>query len=64
MYSVLMRFATINGLPVSSWTDPRDRCRLRRSKIDGDVIHALYVVRNPDKLRHLAAGSPREAYQP
>ena len=23
-------------------------------EIDGDVIRALYVVRNPDKLRHLA----------
>jgi RNA polymerase sigma-70 factor (ECF subfamily) len=27
--------------------------------IDGDVIRALYVVRNPDKLRHLAASSRR-----
>jgi hypothetical protein len=26
-------------------------------EIDGDVIRALYVVRNPDKLRHLAAVS-------
>ena len=24
-------------------------------EIDGDVIRALYVVRNSDKLRHLAA---------
>jgi hypothetical protein len=24
-------------------------------EIEGDVIRALYVVRNPDKLRHLAA---------
>ena len=23
-------------------------------EIEGDVIRALYVVRNPDKLRHLA----------
>jgi hypothetical protein len=23
-------------------------------EIDGDVVRALYVVRNPDKLRHLA----------
>jgi len=26
-------------------------------EIEGDVIRALYVVRNPDKLRHLAAAS-------
>jgi RNA polymerase sigma-70 factor (ECF subfamily) len=23
-------------------------------EIEGDVVRALYVVRNPDKLRHLA----------
>lgn len=28
--------------------------------IDGDDIWALYVVRNADKLRHLAAASPTE----
>jgi hypothetical protein len=26
-------------------------------EIAGDVIRAIYVVRNPDKLRHLAATS-------
>jgi RNA polymerase sigma-70 factor (ECF subfamily) len=26
-------------------------------EIEGNVIRALYVVRNPDKLRHLAAGT-------
>jgi RNA polymerase sigma-70 factor, ECF subfamily len=25
-------------------------------EIEGDVIRAIYVVRNPDKLRHLASG--------
>jgi hypothetical protein len=29
-------------------------------EIDGDVIRALYVVRNPEKLRHLAA-APHES---
>jgi RNA polymerase sigma-70 factor (ECF subfamily) len=28
-------------------------------EIDGGVIRALYVLRNPDKLRHLAA-APHE----
>jgi len=27
-------------------------------EIEGDVIQALYVVRNSDKLRHLAAAPP------
>jgi RNA polymerase sigma-70 factor (ECF subfamily) len=31
-------------------------------EIEGDLIRALYVVRNPDKLRHLAAPStPHES---
>jgi hypothetical protein len=31
-------------------------------EIEGEVIRALYVVRNPDKLRHLAAPStPHES---
>jgi len=29
-------------------------------EIDGDVICALYVVRNPDKLRHLASSTLHE----
>ena len=28
--------------------------RIAAFEIDGDVIRTLYVVRNPDKLRHLA----------
>ena len=28
-------------------------------KIEGEVIRALYVVRNPGKLRHLAKASAR-----
>ena len=30
-------------------------------EIEGDVIRALYVVRNPDKLRHLAKASAPQA---
>jgi RNA polymerase sigma-70 factor (ECF subfamily) len=29
-------------------------------EIEGDVVKAIYVVRNPDKLRHLAVGTTRE----
>ena len=50
-----MRFAIINGLPgviVDSADGPVQTAAI---EIDGGVIRALYVVRNPDKLRHLAA---------
>ena len=30
-------------------------------EIEDGVIRALYVVRNPDKLRHLAASLPHES---
>jgi len=31
-------------------------------EIEGDVIRALYVVRNPDKLQHLGtASAPHES---
>jgi hypothetical protein len=39
-----------------SWcTDATERVQTATFEIEGDVIRALYVVRNPDKLRHLAA---------
>ena len=28
-------------------------------EIEGDVIRVLYVLRNPEKLRHLAAAAPQ-----
>jgi RNA polymerase sigma-70 factor (ECF subfamily) len=59
-----MRFATINGPPGVIVDRPEGPVQTAAFEIDGDAIHALYVVRNPDKLRHLAAGSPREAYRP
>src|SRR5262245_20084690 len=54
-----MRFAVINGLPGVSVDAPEGPVQIAVIEIDGDVIRALYVVRNPDKLRHLAAASPR-----
>jgi RNA polymerase sigma-70 factor, ECF subfamily len=29
-------------------------------EIEGGVIQAMYVIRNPDKLRHLTAGVTKE----
>lgn len=49
-----VRFAVINGLPGVVVDAPEGTVQTTAFEIDGDVIRALYVVRNPDKLRHLA----------
>jgi RNA polymerase sigma-70 factor (ECF subfamily) len=49
-----VRFATINGWPGVIVDAPEGPAQTTAFEIDGDVIRALYVVRNPDKLRHLA----------
>jgi RNA polymerase sigma-70 factor (ECF subfamily) len=54
-----LRFATINGLPGVIVDGPEGPVQTAAFEIEGDVIRALYVVRNPDKLRHLAAAAPR-----
>ena len=57
-----LRFATINGLPGVIVDGPEGPVQTAAFEIEGDVIRALYVVRNPDKLRHLAAAStPHES---
>jgi RNA polymerase sigma-70 factor (ECF subfamily) len=56
-----MRFAVINGLPGLIVDAPEGPVQTTAIEIEGDVIRALYVVRNPDKLRHLAAAPPRES---
>ena len=53
-----LRFATINGLPGIIVDAPEGPVQTAAFEIQGDVIQALYVVRNPDKLRHLAV-APR-----
>jgi RNA polymerase sigma-70 factor, ECF subfamily len=50
-----LRFATINDLPGFIVLEPEGPVQTAAFEIEGDVIRALYVVRNPDKLRHLAA---------
>ena len=49
-----LRLATINGLPGLIVDAPEGPVQTAAFEIEGDVIRALYVVRNPDKLRHLA----------
>ena len=51
----ILRFATINGLPGVIVDGPEGLVQTSAFEIEGDVVRALYVVRNPDKLRHLAA---------
>jgi len=48
------RFATVNGLPGIIVDAPEGPVQTAAFEIEGDVIRALYLVRNPDKLRHLA----------
>jgi RNA polymerase sigma-70 factor (ECF subfamily) len=51
---VTPRFATINGLPGVIVDAPEGPVMTAALEFDGDLVRALYVVRNPDKLRHLA----------
>jgi RNA polymerase sigma-70 factor (ECF subfamily) len=50
-----MRFAIVNGLPGVIVDAPEGTMQTAAIEIEGGVIRAMYVVRNPDKLRHLAA---------
>jgi RNA polymerase sigma-70 factor (ECF subfamily) len=57
-----MRFATINGLPGVIVDGSEGPVQTAAFEFDGDVVRALYVVRNPDKLRHLStASAPNES---
>jgi RNA polymerase sigma-70 factor (ECF subfamily) len=47
-------FDTINGLPGLIVTGQGGLVQTNAFEIEGDVVKAIYVVRNPDKLRHLA----------
>lgn len=55
-----MRFALVNGLPGVVVDSPEGPVQTTAFEIEGDVVKAIYVVRNPDKLRHLAVGTTRE----
>jgi RNA polymerase sigma-70 factor (ECF subfamily) len=49
-----LRFAMVNGLPGIVVEAPEGPVQTSAFEIEGDLIRALYVVRNPEKLRHLA----------
>lgn len=50
-----VRFETINGLPGLIVSGPIGLVQTNAFEIENDVVKAIYVVRNPDKLRHLTA---------
>lgn len=52
-----LRFATINGLPAIIVDGSEGPVQTAAFEFDDDTIRAVYVVRNPDKLRHLATAS-------
>ena len=52
-----IRFALVNGLPGVVVESPAGPVQTTAFEFEGDVVKALYVVRNPDKLRHLAVRS-------
>ena len=49
-----VRFAIVNGLPGLLVTSSNGLVQTNAFEFDGDVVTAIYIVRNPDKLRHLA----------
>ena len=50
-----VRFAMINGLPGVIVSGPDGPVQTAALELDGDVARAIYIVRNPEKLRHLAS---------
>ncbi len=50
----LLRTALVDGLPGYVSLDPEGRLQTTALELRDGRIAALYIVRNPDKLRHLA----------
>ena len=50
-----LRFATINGLPGIVVQAPEGAVQTAAFEVEDGLIRAMYVVRNLDKLRHLAS---------
>jgi RNA polymerase sigma-70 factor (ECF subfamily) len=48
-----VRFDTINGLPGLITSGAKGLIQTNAFEFEGDVVKAIYIVRNPDKLRHL-----------
>jgi RNA polymerase sigma-70 factor (ECF subfamily) len=50
-----VRVETVNGVPGLLLTGSSGLVQTTAFEFEGDVVKAIYVVRNPDKLRHLAS---------
>jgi RNA polymerase sigma-70 factor, ECF subfamily len=50
-----VRFETINGLPGLIMSGPSGLVQTTAFEMEDGLVKAIYVVRNPDKLRHLAS---------
>ena len=48
-----IRFGFVNGLPGFVTREPDGELQTTALEIEDGKIAAIYVVRNPDKLRHL-----------
>jgi RNA polymerase sigma-70 factor (ECF subfamily) len=57
--SRLVQYAFINGLPGFITVERGDVVQTTALEIHEGRIAAVYVVRNPDKLRHLPDASPQ-----
>jgi RNA polymerase sigma-70 factor (ECF subfamily) len=52
--SSLVRYGFINGLPGFITVEHGDVLQTTALEIEDEGIVAIYIVRNPDKLRHMA----------
>ena len=52
--SRLVRYGFINGLPGFVTIEQDDTLQTTALQIEDGKIAAIYVMRNPDKVRHLA----------
>jgi RNA polymerase sigma-70 factor (ECF subfamily) len=51
--SVLVRYGFVNGLPGFVTREPDGMLQTTALLIEGGLIQSIYIMRNPDKMRHL-----------
>jgi RNA polymerase sigma-70 factor, ECF subfamily len=55
--SKLVRYGFVNGLPGFISVEQDDTLQTTALQIDDGKIVAIYVTRNPDKLKHLGSAA-------
>ena len=50
-----VELGTINGLPGAIISGPQGVVQTTAVELEGDLVKAIYVVRNPDKLKHITS---------